>query len=465
MRFLAPALVLLAALLAQSVTVQSVTAQSVPAQADPAQADPACLAAPTQDCVFQMALDQALAAPNAGAMTTGIVVTALLQEAEGSDAWSATLDLLWPSVSAKDPDPSQARHDLAFALWAVESTGALFGVPPFDRAPQTSLRLRALKIDLFDPRLDPEKEANLRLYELGRNKDLAAIAAQIAAADRRARSERALSAASGLIGIGQIDAAFGLLRQVPDPGLASSISRVALMHVLRTEGPDAAQTLARRFADGADRAEALTTVALELAKAGRLGDALFIAHELLMRSERAMNSWASESLAETLARGGERYRALAELEVAGGSGGRSDAAVRIQVIADTVALDFDAALARLAQRGARFDRDFALDEAVEALYLSGQPGVEDFLARLSPEDLPRALGAVGRAQIAAGNLPAALATLARLDALPTGEIAHHNLRLELAPFLARKGRIVEAVAMADAARHPWTTAFVAAEMR
>ena len=433
--------------------------------AAPAQADPACLATPTQDCVFQMALDQALAAPNAGSIATGIVVTALMQEAEGSDKWSTTLDLLWPSVSAKEPDPAKARHDLAFSLWAVEATGAILGVPPFDRAPQTFSRLRALKIDIFDPKLDPEKEANFRLYRLGLSKELAVIEAQIAAADRRDREDLALSAAVGLINIGQIDAAFGLLRQVPDPDLASRISQASLTHALRTDGLDAAQALARRFANRTDRAEALTQVALEMAKAGRLADALSVAHDPLMRSERAMSSWAREHLAEVHARGGERDRALAELEVVEGSGGRSGAALRIQIVADTVALDFDAALAGLAQGNPRLDRNFALDDAVEALYLSGKPGVEDFLSLLTPEDLPRALGAVGRAQIAAENLPEALATLARLRALPTGETAHHNLRLELAPLLARKGKVVEAVAMADAAQHAWTTAFVAAEMK
>jgi hypothetical protein len=170
--------------------------------AAPALADPACLAVPTQDCVFQMALDQALTAPNAGAIATGIVVTALMQESEGSDEWSETLDLLWPSVSAKEPDPVKARHDLAFSLWAVAATGTVLGVLPFDRAPQTSSRLRALSTEIFDPKLDPEKEANFKLYQLGLNKELAAIEAQIAAGDPRDREDLAANAAFGLINIG-----------------------------------------------------------------------------------------------------------------------------------------------------------------------------------------------------------------------------------------------------------------------
>jgi tetratricopeptide (TPR) repeat protein len=251
------------------------------------------------------------------------------------------------------------------------------------------------------------------------------------------------------------------LREVPDHNLASRISQASLAHVLRTDGLDAAKALARRFADRADRAEALSTVALEMAKAGRLSDALSIAHDPLMRSEPTMAYWASQNLAEVHARGGERVRARAFEGFRGPTG----TSFSIRVIADTVALDFDAALARLAQAHTRFDRSSALDEAVEALYLSGRRGLEDFLARLAPEDLPRALGAIGRAQVDAGNLPDALATLARLRALPTGDAAHHNLQMELAPFLARKGKAVEAVAMAAAAQHPWTTALVAAEMR
>jgi hypothetical protein len=71
---------------------------------------------------------------------------------------------------------------------------------------------------------------------------------------------------------------------------------------------------------------------------------------------------------------------------------------------------------------------------------------------------------LGRAQIDSGDLPAALATEARLAKLPEADDGLPALRRNLAPFLAEQGRVAEAVAMADALGDPWATAQVAAVM-
>lgn len=432
--------------------------------ATPALADHACLAAPTQECVFQMAREQALAEPEVGAMATGIVVTAFMQEAAGRDDWSATLDLLWPSVSARQPDPQKARWELGFALFAVEVSGAFSDMPDLARAPQSVAALRKLADEIYDRRIDPEKAAERRLYQLGLDHDLAGIEAQITAADWRDRKDFAFSAARGLIVIGQIDAAFSLLRQVPDPDLATRIGEAALTRVLRTEGPDAAQTLARRFASRTDRAEALAHVAVNMAKAGRVADALEIADDPLLRGQRTMESWVRESLAEVHARGGERDRALAYLKGVRTVGDQTERTDSIRIIADTVALDFDAARVGLAKLKSTW-REAAVADAVAALYFSGWPQVEAFLALLPPEHLPRALGALGKAQVATGDLPAALATQARLQALPEAEIALRDLRADLARLLVREGRVAEAVAIVDTAGYAWATAYVASRIK
>ena len=429
--------------------------------AAPVQADPTCLSAPTQDCVFQMALDQALASPKAAAAATGIIVTAMLQENAGRDDWAATLGLLWPSVTARAADPQQARKDLGFALFALGVSQQFSGMPVPDRAPKTMSALREMVADIYDARIDPEKEAEFRLYQLGLGNDLSGIEAQIAAADWRDRKSFALSAAHGLIAIGEIDAAFGLLQQVPDRDLATSIGKASLAHVLHTQGLDAALALARRLADRADRAEALAQIALEMAEAGRLTDALAIADDPLLRGRQSMKSWVRESLAEVYARGGEWDRALAYLPVEGRSAGTD----RIRIIAATVALDFDAARLGLAHLTERWRQEAAVADAVEALYFSSPPKVETFLALLPPDHLPRALGALGLAQVRVGDLPGALATLTQLEGLPGTEIAMRDLRADLARFMVGDGRVREAVAMAEASGHPWATAHVASRMK
>ncbi|MCU9848902.1 hypothetical protein OEZ60_12895 [Defluviimonas sp. WL0024] len=431
----------------------------------PAQADPTCLSAPTQDCVFQMALDQSLATPKAGAAATGLIVTAMFQETSGRDDWAATLDLLWPSVTARAADPRQARTDLGFALFGLGISQGFSGMPEPGRAPNTISALREMIDDIYDRKTDPEKEADFRLYQLGLGNDVSGIEAEIAAARWHDRKDFSLSAAKGLIAIGQIDAAFGLLRQVPDRDIATRIGQVSLAHVLQTEGLDAALALVRRFADRTDRAEALAKVALEMAQAGRLSDALAIADEPLLRGRQWKESWVLEILAEVYARGGEIDLALAYLrqfEAVNRGIARGD---RIRIIAASVALDFDAARIGLAHLTERLWQEQAVSASVEALYFSSQPKVEAFLALLPPDHLPKALGALGRAQVTAGDVPGVLATLKQLEGLSDTEIVMRDLRADLARFLVRDGRVTEAVAMAEASGHSWSTAYVASRMK
>ena len=429
----------------------------------PAQADPNCVSAPTQDCVFRMALDQALASPRAGAAATGIVVTAIFQETAGRDDWAATLDLLWPSVTARATDPEQARKDLGFALFGLWASQTMSGMPATDTAPKTVSALREIIGDIYDPKVDPEREADMRLYQMGLGNDLAGIEAAIASADRLDRKNFALSAAGGLISIGEIEAAFGLLRQVPDSDVAKRISQASLVHVLRSEGLDAALVLARRFADRTDRAEALAGIALKMAEAGRLTDALALADDPLLRGRQLKETWVCATLAEVHARSGERDRALAYLALLHDNG-RPVRYERIRIIAAAVTLDFDAARLGLAHLTERFRQDAAMADAVEALYFFNQPKVEAFLDVLPPDRLPRALAALGRAQVMANDVPGALTTLTRLEGLPDTEIALRDLRADLARFLVREGQVTEAVAMAEASGHPWATAYVASRI-
>jgi hypothetical protein len=78
--------------------------------------------------------------------------------------------------------------------------------------------------------------------------------------------------------------------------------------------------------------------------------------------------------------------------------------------------------------------------------------------------MPRALAALGRAQVNASDVSGALATLTRLEGQPGTDIALRDLRADLARFLVREGQVTKAVAMAEASGHPWATAYVASKI-
>jgi hypothetical protein len=104
-------------------------------------------------------------------------------------------------------------------------------------------------------------------------------------------------------------------------------------------------------------------------------------------------------------------------------------------------------------------------KALQASWIAGrQAGADALLALLPPEDLPEALAALGLAQIATADLPAAQATKARISAISRQHPALRTLRKKLAPLLAAQGQGEKAVAMAHTLGLPSVTAHVAAAL-
>lgn len=427
--------------------------------ATPVLADPACVAAPTQDCVFSMAVDQALERPKVEDVLQGLVETALWQEAAGRDDWAATLERLPPILRA---EPEFDVFDLGGTLLVLAISNASGDGPYLVPTTRTAAHLGHV-LSEFAP--DPDRVDAPDLFHLGLASDLSAIAGFIRAADPAKSEALAEAAAAGLINAGRIEDAFSLLGLVPSAALSGKISRLATQHVLTTSGPAAAQALAQRFANKGDRIDALFAVAHRWATTGHPDKALAIARKLppeVWLSEDRSDAWL---LAEIVASGG-----VASLLVQGTYPDRPAilgphrSLQQVQVIAAALNGDVPAALLAVDGYPASVRRG-SVNAALQSRWIvDGQAGAEEILALLPTEDLPGALAALGLAQIGTGDLPAALATEARISALSRQHPALKSLRRGLAPLLAAKGQAVEAAALAEKLGDPWATAHVAAAM-
>lgn len=429
--------------------------------AAPAMADPACLAAPTQDCVFQMAVDQALAAPDAMDIVGGLARTAILQEAEGREDWSATLDLLMPVLDKSGADPEAIRNALVVAAMGIE-LGKALGDRTLALSPRSTARISEMGKQTGRIR-SAYDEADFALYQLGLDGNRTGIEVQLATPQSGLGSTRALVAAKGLIAGGHVDAALDLLPQIVLRSDADEVKGLALGSVMHMSGLDAAHSFARRFADRRDRAKALVDVAIYMAWEGRVPDARSIALDPVIKAFLPDDADSLMKLAEVHARSGDTQRAEAVLA-------RLDPAatwldpVNVRAMSAMVAGDFDRVLTIIAQTDDPHRAKRPLFWALDAYLKSDGTKLDQFLARLPAPLLPEALSTVGKYQIGSGDLPAAMATLARLQSLGGTLSPSADLRRGLAPLLARKGRISEAVAMADAFAEAEATSEVAAEI-
>lgn len=428
--------------------------------ANPGNADPACLAAPTQDCVFQMAVDQALKRPKVEDVLQGLVETALVQEAAGRDDWADTLDLLPPVLRAS---PDFDAFDLGAAFTGLAFSNYSVGSPYLIQTTQTAAHLAHVLSEFTGP--NAERDRDTALFHLGLTGELDIINDHIRAAYPNPAEEMALAAAGGLISAGRIEDAFSLLEIVPSLALSGKISRLSVLHVLGTSGPAAAQALASRFADKGDRVDALFAVAHVWATSGQPDKALAIARDLppeVWLSEDRSDAWL---LVEILASGGE-----ASLLVRSTSPNRPKvigphrSLFQIEVTAAALTADLPATLATAKDYPSSVRKNI-LNNALQARWIvGGQAGADEMLALLPTEDMPEALAALGLAQIETGDLPAALTTEARISAISRQHPGLKTLRQGLAPLLATNGQVDKAVAMAKILGHPKVTARVAAAL-
>lgn len=423
----------------------------------PAHANPSCLAAPTPDCVFQMAVDQALTRPKMTDVLQGLVETALVQEAAGRDDWADTLDRLPPVLRAA---PDRGAFGLGEAMFGFALTNATNGGPYLVATTRIAAHLKRL-LTKVAPILDLDDQADM--FDLGQTGDLAAITDHLAdhlrAAGPTLAETMAEAAAGGLINSGRVEDAFGLLGPVPSQALSGKISRMATLHMLETAGPAAAKALALRFADQGDRVDALFAVAHRWATTGHPDKAVAIARDLppeVWLSKDRSDAWL---LAEILATNGA---ASLVIKTTSSSSpkiiGPYRTLFQIEVTAAALTGDGPAAFAAVKGHHSSVRKD-VLGNALQASWIiEGQAGADALLALLPPEDLPEALAALGLAQIATADLPAALATEARISAISRQHPALKALRKRLAPLLAAQGQAEKAVAMAHTLGMPSATA-------
>ncbi len=410
-----------------------------------------------------MAVDQALSRPIMTDVLQGLVETALVQEAAGRDDWADTLDRLPPVLRAT---PDRGAFGLGEAMFGFVLSNASSGGPYLVATTRTAAYLNRL-LTKVGPIFDLDDQADM--FDLGLTGDLAAITDRLTDHLRVAgpilAEAMAEAAAGGLINSGRVEDAFGLLEPVPSQALSGKISRMATLHMLEAAGPAAAKALALRFADQGDRVDALFAVAHRWATTGHPDKALAIARNLppeVWLSKDRSDAWL---LAEILSTDG-----VVSLIIKTTSSNRPKiigphrTLFQIEVTAAALTGDGPAAFAAVKGHHSSVRKD-VLSKALQASWIAGrQAGADEMLALLPPEDLPEALAALGLAQIATADLPAALATEARISAISRQHPALRTLRKKLAPLLATQGQAEKAVAMAHKLGLPSVTAHVAAAL-
>lgn len=412
----------------------------------PAGPDP-CLSQPTQACLFDMALRQADGHSRFAATVHGYLTVAYLQEQEGTGTDKATRAALLERLTGPDADLLASINALQQARFSVMLSGI-----PAELLPETDRWVADTLADLEHRAGVPAGEG--RTPPLPRA-EAEAIAAKIAAAppDPLAKFARL----EGLRGpeVPRLDR---LARRFFSSGL--SREQQLLLQGLFDKG---ALSGARReidtWPDAGDRAIGHARLALALARAGEIEQALELVQSPALRDAASLEVEAQLNLVEVWARAGNGAKAT---EVLAAMGLPPDFTSEPQVTPAMVAADLGAVRDLLARyEGA--DRYLALEQAIDAVIADGPALTEALVAILPDDQKPEALFALGRARIGIGDAVGALETIGRLGSSTlTEDHLRRRLHADLAPLLAATGDPAGAAELAADLGLADVTALVAA---
>jgi len=422
-----------------------------------ANADPsACLAAPTQGCLFDLAFEQAEAEESIARRAQSFFMIAILQESVGLDGYADTMARLPAALADAEAEPIRNGNDLAWALILLQVCADKLAL-----APQTEQLIH----DFVRPRITlsggNQSVGRTLTYVAALRGDTDEIAAQITSAQPEDRHSVARAAARGYISLGDFQSAFDLLIQVPTTAFETELNRLITDHLILEGELATAEEMALLFEDAQDRRLYLAQTALAHAKAGDFSAALRLRYNPML-GELSTADWPLVmALAEVHARAGQEVQTaeiLALLNLPFGSNSTSD---RLYVTAALVSGNF-AHLQRLMETAEHIDgKGYFLLDPINAFRVAGHTDFDPFLDVLSPSQLVEALHAIGHDQVQMGDTDAALATLARIRALPAVPDQHFDMRGFLARLLADEGRISEAANLVQEYGYAVLTADVA----
>jgi hypothetical protein len=420
----------------------------------PAQADQtACLAAPDQTCLFDLALERALGQEDLDDSAGDLLAIAVSEEGAGSDRAGATLQKLLDLVAAREAEGLKQIAVLNGAMLGVEMAGA----------PKVAAAL-AKAVAAMET-TEPTERDRLELRALVYAGEVGVVRERLAAAESGVQAGLALSSATALMQAGDYTAAFEIADLVDLDDFRSDLDETAVIILLRQGEIEAARVTAAMTEDPATQAMSLARVAKALAEDGQREAALtLIAGIEPVDTSGDFSKFRPFAEAEVLAHLGERDAAVKLLDSVAEGLIQPRRRSEVEAVAALVAGDVEGFLVILKMAERPAEGGFWAKTAVMAMLQAGQGDVEPVLPRLTPDELPYGLNALGLYQARAGDSDAALETLARLQALGEAGRMHGDFRGELSRLLLQKSRVREAVALAAEGADPRLIAELAARL-
>jgi hypothetical protein len=416
----------------------------------PARAD--CLAAPKQDCVFDLAVDAALGREKLDSIATALLEVAGWQERAGSDRSAATVEQILEIVAAREADPAKQLEALNWAGLNAE----LGGAPAV--AARMAEAVAAISV------ADTARRTQVEIRFLVSTGETARVEDMIRTADAGHQRDLALTACSELMRDGDFASAFDLGAIIGTEEFRADLDLTAVIILLRKDNIEAAEVAAAMTQDAGLRAEVYLRVAEKLASSGRGAEASRLLDRAEMLAANSDNAYLPVVFANVLARIGEPERALAWLAKSPTDKVSPGRLQEVRAVAALVAGDIDGLLAIVGQADRPATGGFWLKAAVQAWVWSGQDDIEPLLARLSPDQLPYALNALGLVTAEKGEVDAALLVLARLRGLGDAGRIHGDFLGELVRLLIQEGDVTTAVALAAEAGSPRLLSEIAAKL-
>jgi hypothetical protein len=412
-----------------------------------------CLPDPDPACVFQMALLQADAEPMPARLVLGYLTVAYLQKSSGHGDPQFTLTVLGSKLLRRNLTPEDINRAFTFGIlgyallpgWAPSDTDARLWI--VGATDELIRQINPTQIGEATPDFNAPTKA-----------EKAAMRARVAATASDPIPKYAHIAAAGIPTNNRDFSLLGFgLRGLSDlqaEELESLVAKLAFR---------AAERVIVSWPEKADRAAGYSYLAVHLARAGEIRQALVLLTERPeLRELELLSDGSIREMAETWARAGWGDRVSELLD-------RVDPVFsryrpQFGAIAAAVAGNFDIAANLLQGIEDPKDRYYAASVVMGAYLTSGQTRPEDLVKALPTELQPSGIVGIGIYQARTGDLPGALATHDRLRAMAATDLPL-DLRAEIAPLLAAMGRVDEAVMMAQEAGQFLITAEVARQIK
>jgi hypothetical protein len=419
---------------------------STPATADNA----ACLAAPTQACVFDMALVAANQGEDLQRNVTDFLTIAAFQESAGDVQNSAaTTELVISLIENREPDQGKRAGLLDWSATAVSDLIA--------DAPTFASRMAAY--------LESDPDAlKTRLKFAALAGDTNIVNTLLDAAPSFDRDSYILSAASYLMVRGDYFQAYEIGGRNRTAAFRALLDETAVTLLLRVKNLEAAEVVAAGMPEPAARAGAIIQVAAALAQTGEIAKAKAygaLAGEL---SGDHTSPYATLGRAGILALAGDSAGSQALLATITTSemppGGRET----VRLLSAIMTGD----KAEIESLIADFDRpnraSFAVKDAAFACLAAATCDVATVLVATEGPAQEGALNAIGLVQARAGKSADALATLEALRALGPEARVHGDFRSALVLLLASEGKVSLALDLAVEAGNARLLAELAAQL-